>query len=183
MLESTNILWYIGNQVIKSTKTTIKFANQGKRNHLYDFLKEYRMVVSRFVDLLWNEKDIRLLLPKLFTDQVKPYTWLSARALQCAGKQASGVVRGTQKKQRQRVWRYNKLIDEGKTKQARKLKKYIDAAQITKPDINRVEPELDSRFVKQDWPNFTTTLSTQLLKLWLVKSVIVRPFSKPKATE
>jgi IS605 OrfB family transposase len=79
---------------------------------------------------------------------VKPNTWLSARAIQAAGKQASGIVRGTKKKQEQRRLVYNRLMQSGQIKQALRLKKTIDNASITKPSVQNICPELDSRFVK-----------------------------------
>jgi len=142
--------------MFKSTKTTLRFANTGKRNHLDSFLDEYRRVLAVFVDLLWSQEKVPVLLPASVTKPIQTTSWLSARILQAAGKQASGIVRGTRKKQQQRKWVYDKLQTEGKFKQARKLKRIIDKVIITKPNINQVEPELDSRFVKQDWTNSTT---------------------------
>jgi IS605 OrfB family transposase len=142
--------------MIKSTKTTLRFANPGKRNQLNDFLTEYRRIVGVFVDLLWLQDQVPVLLPASTTKPIQATTWLSTRALQAAGKQASGIVRGTRKKQSQRLYVYDKLQAEGKYKQARKLKRIIDATQTNKPDIQSVEPELDSRFVKQDWASSTS---------------------------
>jgi transposase len=140
--------------MIRSSKTTLKFARDGKLSQLATFIDEYRNVVDKFVTLLWDEKKIPSLLPKKFTD--KANTWLSARLVQCAGKQASAIVRGTQKKQKSRLWVIDKLTQEGKHKQARKLQKIHDETTITKPDINMINPELDSRFVKVDLDNSTT---------------------------
>jgi putative transposase len=160
--------------MFRSTKTTLRFANKNKRESLRDFIAEYRSVVSRFVDLLWNQSKIPSLLPKEFTLRIA--TWLSARAVQCAGKQASGIVRGTRAKQERRLFVYNKLLKEGKRKQARKLKVIIDKTKVSKPDIKRLEPELDERFVKQDWNNPTSfdgfvTLSSLGNKLKIVLPV------------
>jgi transposase len=140
--------------MLRSTKTTLKFANKNKREALKGFIAEYRFVVSKFVDLLWGQDRILSLLPKDITSQVE--TWLSARAIQCAGKQASGIVRGTKRKQEKRLFVYNRLLKEDKTKQARKLKRIIDKLKTSKPNISRIEPELDERFVKQDWNNPTS---------------------------
>jgi IS605 OrfB family transposase len=140
--------------MIRSTKTTIRFANANKRKQLVTFIDEYRRVVSTFVDLLWKQDKIPTLLPKSITSQIT--SWLSARGLQCAGKQASGIVRGIKRKQQKREYVYSKLNQEGHHKQARKLKAIIDKVKMTKPNINEVEPELDERFVKQDWNNTTS---------------------------
>jgi transposase len=139
--------------MIKSTKLSTKFTNKTKLDNLNLFIDEYRRVVSQFVDILWPQNKTPRLLPKAITSQIT--TWLSARAVQAAAKQASGIVRGTRKKQQKRNYIYNKLLTENKTKQARKLKSIIEKAQVSKPNINQVEPELDSRFIKQDWQNQT----------------------------
>ena len=162
--------------MIRSTKTTLKFANEGKRNQVSLFVDEYRRVVSEFVDLLWNEVNIPSLLPKTVTTQVS--TWLSARILQCAGKQASGIVRGTQSKQKRRKWMIGKLADEGKFKKARKLQRIYDEASITKPDIGKVNPELDSRFVKVDFDNETSFDGWITLTSLGNRLKIILPFKK-----
>jgi IS605 OrfB family transposase len=140
--------------MIRSTTSSIKFCNTGKLQSIYQFIDEYRNVVSQFVDLLWGTEDIPSLLPKEITSKIQ--TWLSARMIQCAGKQASGVVRGTIEKQKRRVFTYDKLVKSGMYKQARKLQKIIDNAKISKPNIDQVCPELDSRFVKIDLDNPTS---------------------------
>lgn len=140
--------------MIRSTKVTNKFANKQKLAQLHVFITEYRNVVSKFVDLLWIQDKIPTLLPKETTTQVN--TWLSARMLQCAGKQASAIVRGTKTKQNKRLYVINKLKEEGKFKQARKLQAIYDKNHATKPNINEVEPELDSRFIKIDLDNETS---------------------------
>lgn len=131
--------------MIKSTKVSLKFTNTTKLKHLDMFISEYKIVVSKFVDLLWNLDNVPILLPKEISSQVD--TWLSARMVQCAGKQASGIVRGTKKKQAKRIWMANKLLEQGHTKRAKKLQQIINSVQISKPNIDNIEPELDSRFV------------------------------------
>jgi transposase len=81
---------------------------------------------------------------------------LSARAIQCAGKQASAIVRGTKQKHEQRLFVYNQLIKENKLKQANKLLKTINNNKINIPIIKTICPELDSRFVNIDFNNSTT---------------------------
>ena len=140
--------------MIRSSKVTIKFTNAGKRSQLSEFIDEYRRVVSLFVDLLWEEAKVPSLLPAEMTSKVS--TWLSARVLQCAGKQSSGIVRGTREKQKRRLFTIEKLKSEGQLKHARKLQKVFDETKISKPNIQNVEPELDSRFVKVDMDNKTS---------------------------
>lgn len=138
--------------MIRSTKTTLKFSNPKKLDSLHLFIDEYRNVVSQFVDLIWNEEKLNSLLPKTITSKITD-TWLTQRAIQCAGKQASGIVRGTRKKQEQRLFVIKQLQKENKDSSY--LQKKYDQCNITKPNINQVEAELDSRFVKITMKNET----------------------------
>ena len=140
--------------MIRSTQTTTKFTNKQKLVNLSIFINEYRNVVSKFVDLLWNEDKIPTLLPKETTKQVN--TWLSARMLQCAGKQASAIVRGTKKKHKARLYMIGKLNKQGQYKKSRKLLAIHNKRSLSKPDINLVNPELDSRFIHIDMDNHTS---------------------------
>ena len=140
--------------MIKSTKSTLKFTNIQKHDSLSRFIKEYRDVVSKFVDIMWETDDISKFVDKEACSKVS--TWLSARAIQCAGKQASGIVRGCKKKQQQRQSQIDKFREEKQFKKARILQRIYDEVSVTKPNIGEVEPELDSRFVKIDLDNPTS---------------------------
>lgn len=140
--------------MIKSTQSSLKFSNINKQSDIQILIDEYRSLVSSYVDILWDIEKIPTLLPKEMISQVD--SWMTVRMKQCAGKQASGIVRGTQKKQKQRKWRQNKLVEEGKFKQARKLQRFIDEVSVTKSKIDNVCPELDSRFIKFDLDNETS---------------------------
>ena len=139
--------------MIRSSKLSIKFANTGKKNDVFLFIEEYKKVTSFFIDLLWEQDEIPNLLPKDVTDQAE--TWLSKRAIQCAAKQASGIARGAIKKNKQRLFVYNKLLEQRLFIKARKLKKIIDKHTSSKPDIKHLNPELDSRFIHFDFENNT----------------------------
>ena len=110
--------------------------------------------MEKFINILWEFENIPSLLPKEITSKIN--SWLSQRAIQSAGKQASAIIRGTRKKQEKRLFIYNKLIEDGKFKKARKLKVIIDKTKFSKPNLKNVNPELDERFVKQDWNNHTS---------------------------
>jgi putative transposase len=140
--------------MIRSSKVSLRFSRDGKLDQLQNFVSEYQRVVSIFIDLLWGMEKIPALLPKPIISQVN--TWLSARAIQCAGKQASGIVRGTRKKQRQRLWMIQKLTEDGKFKKARALQKIYDGTSISKPAVDSVKPELDARFIRVELDNATT---------------------------
>lgn len=164
--------------MIKSTKTTLKFSNKNKLNNLSTFIDEYRRIVSLFVDKLWVKDDVKCLLDKELTDNVD--TWLSSRAVQCAGKQASGIVRGCRKKQSKRLSQISKFEKLGMFKKARKLQQIYDKIKISKPNINCVNPELDERFVKIDLDNSTCFDGWLTLSSLGNKLKIVIPFKKTK---
>ena len=141
--------------MIKSSKSSLKFCNTGKLVSVNRFIEEYKSVMSEFIDLLWNEEKISNLLPKNITSQITN-TWLSARAIQCAGKQASGIIRGTRKKQEQRKYIIEKLLNRKEYKKARKLQAIYDINSISKPKLDNIQPELDSRFIKINLENKTS---------------------------
>ena len=140
--------------MIRSSKLSIKFSNKGKVGKVDLFIEEYQSVVRQFVELLWKEDKVKSLLPEDITSKVS--SWLSARAIQCAGKQASGIVRGTRAKQKKRLYKINDFNKRGMFKKARVLQKIYDKIKVSMPVINTVCPELDERFVKQDFQNNTS---------------------------
>lgn len=164
--------------MIKSTKTTLKFANSTKRTDIRRFIDEYRNVVRQFIDLMWDEEDVPPLMDKKYTSRIR--SWLSQRAIQCAGKQASAIVRGTKTKNKRRQYMIGKLNKAGNFKQARKLREIAAKKQATKPDITAIEPELDSRFVKIDLDNPTTFDGWIILSSLGDKLKIRCPFKKHK---
>lgn len=139
--------------MIRSTKVSTGFLNRGKRDSLSIFVDEYKNVVSAFIDKLWALDKIPTLLPKELTSNLN--TWLSARAVQAAGKQASAIVRGTKTKENRRLWQINKFKSEGAFKKARKLEAIYLKYKSSKPVISDISPELDSRFVSIDLDNKT----------------------------
>lgn len=165
--------------MIKCSKSTLNFTNTEKLIQLHSFIDEYKIIVSKFIDILWLEDKIPKKLPKYFTDQITD-TWLSARAIQCAGKQASGIVRGTRKKQEQRLFIINQLVEQKKFKKARKLQRIYDETSISKPDIKNIEPELDSRFVEMDFNSDTSFDGWITLASLGNKLKIQIPFKKHK---
>ena len=164
--------------VIRCSSTTLGFSNTGKINNLDLFIEEYKKVVSITVDYLWDLKKISSLLPKEVTDTISSSTWLSKRAIQCACKQASGIVRGTRSKQKKRLAMIKTLNKEGKFKQARKLQKKYDKTKTTKPEIKKVCPELDERFVDMDFNNPTIFDGWIILTSLGKKIKLVLPFKK-----
>lgn len=163
---------------IRSTKTTLKFSNTGKKENIYSFIDEYRNVVYQFVNILWDLDKIPKFVDNRFDTKIE--TWLSARIIQCAGKQASGIVRGCRRKQEKRLYIINKFLSEGQTRKAKKLKRIYEETKVSKPNINTIEPELDSRFVKIDLDNLTTFDGWLTLTSLGDKLKLVIPFKKTK---
>lgn len=140
--------------MIRSSKVSIKFSNKKKLDEYNQVVDEYRNIVSYFVDLLWNEDKTTKFISKELTDKCN--TWLSARMVQCAAKQARGIVFGTKKKQSQRLFIINKLKELGQFKKARKLHLLHSKLSAGRPIISEVCPELDGRFVNIDLENKTS---------------------------
>jgi len=142
--------------MIKSTKLSIKFSNTEKLKQLKCFHDEYMKTTQLFIDMLWDLEKLPSLLPKEITSKVAGSTWLSARAIQAAGKQASGIVRGTKQKMNKRMFIVNKMIAAGEHKNARKLQAIMDKNPISKPVQQEVNPQLDGRFISIDIENKTS---------------------------
>lgn len=134
--------------MIKSSNISTKFANTNKKQNIELFINEYSNVVKQFVDIFWELDKIPIFITKDQIYQIN--SWLSYNAKACAGKQASGIVRGTRQKQEKRLWMINKLQKEGKYKQAKKLENITNKINLTKPNIGIVNPELTSKFIKVD---------------------------------
>jgi len=162
--------------MIRSTKASLKFSNHNKLETLHAFIAEYKKVVSTFVEMLWNEKTVKPLIPKEFTSKID--SWISKRAIQCAAKQASGIVRGTKQKQERRLFQIKKLQSENKNPS--KLQKIYNNVKTTKPVVDHIEAELDSRFVKINMENKTTFDGWVTLTCLGNKIKINIPFKKHK---
>lgn len=164
---------------IKSTKVSLKFSNPSKLKQIDNFIIEYRRVVKETIDNLWEIDNIPKFLRKCFSDGID--TWLSVRAMGAAGAQASGIVRGTRVKQAKRLYVIKKLIEEGKFKRAKKLQKIYDSTKVTKPEINNVEPELSSKFVRINLDNNNTNFDGWVTLTSLGRGLkLIIPFKKTK---
>lgn len=144
--------------MIRSTKCSLKFVKAGKLKLIHKIIDEYRRIMISYVDLFWEMENIPLLIPTdmahLIKDQTQ--TWLSLSMSYSAGKQASGIVRGTKAKQKRRLYVINKLKEQELYVKARKLQKIYDTNLVTKSDINEVNPELQHRFISISLDNTTS---------------------------
>ena len=139
---------------IKSTKVALKFSNTEKINQLHKILDEGKVVLSQFVDILWDLEKVPKFLNKEIIHQVE--SWLSYRMLQCIGKQASGIVRGTRQKQDKRLHVITKLLSEGQPRKAKKLQQIYDKAKVSKPIIDNIELDISERIVSINLENNTS---------------------------
>lgn len=135
--------------MIRCSPASLKFANVGKLTKIGEFLRLYREAVTTFVDRFWDAKYAK------FADDVALDSPLSARAKQCAAKQALAIVASTKRKHNARAYRIGKLTEAGEFAKARKLQRIQDAHPISKPTLDEINAELDSRFVSAslDDPN------------------------------
>lgn len=137
--------------MIKSTKVSLKFCNHHRTEEISVLVDEYKNVMKQFIFILWGKQKINRMVDKSLCSQIK--TWLSARMIQCAGKQASAIVFGTKKKQNNRRFVIDRLLQEGNFDKARKIQKIYDETKISIPSLDEIEIELDSRFISFDWNN------------------------------
>ena len=138
--------------MIRSSKLTIKYSNKNKLDKIKLFIEEYKSIMNQCIELTWDMDKIPALAPKELTEKI--VTNLSSRIIQCACKQAIAIVKGTKKKNEQRQYIINKLLENNFKKKARLLEKRL--IKTTKPNLDNVNPELDSRFVKFDFNNKTS---------------------------
>ena len=131
--------------MIKSSKLSLKFTNDRKVDKVRDFVKEYRRVAGLVIGGLWDNRDNlkKYVDPKVW-DSID--TKLSARVKQALGKQLIGIVSGTIKKNKKREYVYEQLVAENKLRRAEKLKKIIDEARVSCPNVDNIHPQIDSRF-------------------------------------
>jgi putative transposase len=135
--------------MIRSTTVSTKFCNVEKLRQINEWISEYNKVVSLLIDELWNFEKVPTLIDLELSNKIKPQTFLPARFIQAAGKEASGIVRGTQKKNRARIWMIAKLKSEGKFKKSRKLEKIAQSLDPKKSSLKKeIAMRLDSRFIK-----------------------------------
>lgn len=166
------------NEIIRSTSSSLKFSNTSKLVELNKFIEEYKKVVSLAIDYIWNLEKIPSLLPDEITSRFTEQTWLSARSIQSACKQASGIVRGTREKQKKRLAKIIKFKLQGMYKKARKLQNFYDKVKVSKPELKNVCPELDERFVETNLNNDTTFDGWITLTSLGNKMKLVLPFKK-----
>ncbi len=140
--------------MIRSSKHTLKYANQGKKKDLKDFLAEYRRLLQEIIDYLWvapvqqlNIPNNTLYCPKfLETETLILFdTWFTTRMKQCVGKQACAMVSAAVTKRRKQLYILRKNRRKGRNTKG--LQQAISHQPLVRPDASNAKAELDSRFV------------------------------------
>ena len=131
--------------MIRSSKHTLRFSNQGKQEILKNFIDEYRSLVKKYVNILWNNYQSKL--PSMLESEVcnSIKSDQSSRLKQCAAKQACAMVKSSLAKHNKRMYVLQKLQREGKNPIY--LQRKISLSEPKKPNCDRINVELDSRFV------------------------------------
>lgn len=83
-------------KIRRSSKHTLKFATNQKREALAELMAEYARVCNLFIDMFWDKEFTRIDLTTSVTSSAD--SWLSARAKQCASREALAMVNGAKEK-------------------------------------------------------------------------------------
>lgn len=144
--------------IIRSSKHTLKYCTQSKRESLSILIDEYRRVLQNLIDIAWegellfNGKPFipqtsKINLSSYFPEDVlkSQDTWLSARILQAIGKQACSMLLAATKKRQKQYFMLAKLQRENEDTSS--LQRAIDRQPLVKPNASNANLELDSRFI------------------------------------
>lgn len=153
---------------IKTSKHTIHFANKQKKENLSSFVNEYRRTALLVIDHIWENgyewedkkgehrfsiQDNLLHFPIMMKGEIisnlNIKTFLTARALKCMLTQAAGIISAETEKQRKRLFMFDKQKENNKKAQCKHLIKKIKQNIPQKPDIIKINPELNS--ICCDW--------------------------------
>ena len=139
----------------KSSRHTIKYANQGKQGMLREFLKDYNSSVDFYVDYIWNNviqwkdknnnlhtfdiKNDEYDLPKFIsTDVLIPENCnLSARALKTASGEAIGIIKSIANKIKKAKFRLDIAIGTNDPKKVDLAIKKLNAIKFSKPESRK----------------------------------------------
>ena len=139
--------------MIRSSKHTLKFANNGKRVQLHCLIESYRKLLQAIIDHHWQTKIMKgsLAVPKFFEQSYLNgfgECGFSARLRQACGKQAIAMIKAAITKRKKQLFMLRKLQKEGKP--YIRLQSKIDRQPLVKPNASQALIELDSRFVDFD---------------------------------
>ena len=146
--------------MIRSSALTLKFATSKKLNTLDLVFDEYARVVNLYIDALCQSKE----LPKFTNFKVE--TWISSRLQQCAGKQATEIVKSTRKKDREiRFKKYKKIYKYFLNKQ-RQIK--FIGKKFGELNLNyKIKPRYDGKSINLDNRFWSLNTSTNSFDYWV----------------
>ena len=81
--------------MIRRSQISITESNTGKLSVLDEIFEESKSVINLYINEIWKQKDFSSKYVIFKVD-----TWLSARMLQCLGKQALEIVKSQRKKKK-----------------------------------------------------------------------------------
>ena len=114
-------------KITRSTKCSLRFATDKKKEQLRLFLVEYVRVVNLYIDLFWldtpknNNEIVKEVLNKIDA------TWLTQRAKQCAARQALGTVHGVKTGHAEKCKERQKCKSTPRKPVLRKLKAHLSS--------------------------------------------------------
>ena len=151
--------------MIRSSALTLKFATSKKLNTLDLVFDEYARVVNLYIDVINQTKE----LPKFTNFKVE--TWLSARLQQCAGKQATEIVKSTRKKDREiRLKKYKRVYKYFLNKQ--RQKEFI-SKKFSELRLNyKIKPRYDGKTINLDNRFWSLNTSLNSFDYWVKLSSI-----------
>ena len=146
--------------MIRGSALTLKFATSKKLNTLDLVFDEYARVVNLYIDALCQSKE----LPKFTNFKVE--TWISARLQQCAGKQATEIVKSTRKKDYEtRLKKYKKIYKYFLNKQ--RQKKFIEK-KFSELKLNyKIKPRFDGKTINLDSRFWSLNTSFNSFDYWI----------------
>ena len=146
--------------IIKSTKHYLSDNNTGKKKHLKLFLRDYRIVMKRAIDLYWLKTNLNTGTQNktaFKTTKFYPYTKelttddlvLSARAIKCAVTQAHGMIKSVLKKYEKKYYALEKVQEKNNKDRESDLNTWIYKNRFIKKPIinNKVGAEIGSVLV------------------------------------
>ncbi len=119
--------------MIRTSKLSAKFTNEQKQQKLNCFIKQYKLVVSDFIDILWDQLDDKLETPKFVSTKNYQHKTLSQRAIKCASTQACGMIKSATEQSRKLIWVINKLTEE--KEDATYLQNKLSEIKLEKPTL------------------------------------------------
>ena len=133
--------------MIRSSKHSIKFTNQNKLDELKIFIQEYRIMVKKYINIIWNEylNNPPSMLNNDVCKLIETRVNNDSRIRQCAAKQACSMVKAIITKHNKRKYKLSQLMREGKN--TKYLQRKIEKTILTKPKFEDINVELDSRFI------------------------------------